>query len=148
MLLASQMPMLTDPAQQSANRTGSRSELSSNWRTRIDAPPTAGNNAATRTQAPLEKSDYLQRLDFRSRGRDEEENEPRRPLNGGQLRGEDDPTTLQAIAEGRRLYVGNMPYIAKTNDVERLFAENDCQVYVFYLGHCECPYRRPCAYVQ
>lgn len=123
--------MLTDPAQQSANRTGSRSELSSNWRTKIDAPPTAGNNAATRTQAPLSKPDYLQRIDFRSRSRDNEENRPSRPFNGGQLRGEDDPTTLQAIAEGRRLYVGNMPYIAKTKDVERLFAEDDYQVYVF-----------------
>lgn len=122
--------MLTNPAQQSANRTGSRSELSSNWRTRIDAPPTAGNNAATRTQAPLEKPDYLQRLDFQNRSSNKDETKFNRPFNGGQLRGEDDPATLQAIAEGRRLYVGNMPYIAKTEDVERLFAADDYQVYV------------------
>lgn len=35
---------------------------------------------------------------------------------------------MQAIAEGRRLYVGNMPYIAKTKDVEMLFAKGDYQV--------------------
>lgn len=125
------MPMRTDPAQQSANRTASRSQLSSNWRTKIDAPPTAGNNAATPTQAPLLMPDYLQRRDLRSRSRDKEENKPSRPFNGGRLRGENDPTTLQAIAEGRRLYVGNMPYIAKTEDVERLLAEGGYQVYVF-----------------
>ena len=40
------------------------------------------------------------------------------------LRGEDDPRTLQAIAEGRRLYVGNMPYIAQLQDVRDLFQDD------------------------
>lgn len=31
----------------------------------------------------------------------------------------------QAIAEGRRLYVGNMPYMAKTEDVRALFATGE-----------------------
>ena len=128
MLLVTKMRMLTDPAQQSANRTASRSELSRNWRTKIDSPPSTGNNAATRTSGPSSRPDYLQRRTFRSISKDEKENRGDAPVVGGQLRGEDDPNTLQAIAEGRRLYVGNMPYIAKTRDVELLFAESDYQM--------------------
>ena len=40
------------------------------------------------------------------------------------LRGESDPATLQAIEEGRRLYVGNLPYRAKLEDVQGLFVGN------------------------
>ena len=131
--------MLTDPAQQSANRTASRSELSRNWRTKSDAPPTTGNNAATPTPGPPSRTNHLQQLGFRSKSRDKDENISDGPVNGGQLRGEDDPATRQAIAEGRRLYVGNMPYIAKTEDVERLFAEGEYQMYVLIRVNCECP---------
>ena len=46
------------------------------------------------------------------------------------LRGEDDARTLKAIEEGRRLYVGNMPYMAKREDVESLFASHDYQMWV------------------
>ena len=123
--------MLTDPAQHSANRTATRSELSSNWRTKTDAPPRTGNNAATPTPGPASKPDYLQQRNIRNLRnlcKDEKENEFDKPIIGGQLRGEDDPNTLQAIAEGRRLYVGNMPYIAKTKDVELLFADGDYQM--------------------
>lgn len=120
----SKMPMLTDPAQQSANRTTSRSELSRNWRSKIDAPPTTGNNAATRTPGQVSRPDYLQSHTFSSKSWDKER-KSEGPTNRETLRGEDDPSTLQAIAEGRRLYVGNMPYIAKTKDVEMLFAGDD-----------------------
>lgn len=117
--------MLTDPAQQSANRTASRSELSNDWRTKVDTPPRIGNNAATRTSGPPYKPDYLQQRDFWNKSRNEKEEKSNGRVGGETLRGEDDPNTLQAIAEGRRLYVGNMPYIAKTKDVEVLFAEGD-----------------------
>ena len=119
--------MLTDPAQQSANRTASRSELSSNWRTKIDATPRIGNNAATRTPGLPKKPDHHQRGFWSKRG-DKKEDQSDGPVSGGTLRGEDDPNTLQAITEGRRLYVGNMPYMAKTKDVETLFAEGDYQM--------------------
>ena len=119
--------MLTTPAHQSANRTASRSELSHNWRTKIDAPPTTGNNAATRMQGPISRPSHLQRYDHLSKSRDKEIKSDG-PASGETLRGEDDPNTLQAIAEGRRLYVGNMPYIAKTKDVAALFTEDDYQM--------------------
>lgn len=113
--------MLTDLPQQSANKTASRSKLSDNWRTKCDPPPRTGNNAATSSP----KSDYLQQRGYRSKSADKKVNKSYGPAKGETLRGEDDPNTLQAIAEGRRLYVGNMPYIAKTNDVEMLFASDD-----------------------
>ena len=119
--------MLTDPAQQS-NRTASRSELSNNWRTKVDAPPKASNNAATRISSPHFEPDCLQQRDLWGKKRDKESNAP---IGGETLRGEDDPKTLQAIAEGRRLYVGNMPYMAKTKDVEMLFADKDYRMQVF-----------------
>ena len=119
------MPMLTDPAQQSTNRTVSRSELSSNWRIKPDAPPTAGNNTATRTPSLPTQPDYCQQRDFWSRSGDKKKTRSQETVSGGLLRGEDDPDTLQAIAEGRRLYVGNMPYMAKAKDVQMLFAEAD-----------------------
>ena len=122
------MPMLTDPAQHSANRTATRSELSSNWRTKTDAPPRTGNNAATPTPGPSSKPDYLQQRSIRYLCKDEKEGLFDGPVSGDQLRGEDDPRTLQAIAEGRRLYVGNMPYIAKIRDVEMLFAGGNYQM--------------------
>lgn len=65
---------------------------------------------------------------FGTRTWNKKENKFHEPISGETLRGEDDPNTLQAIAEGRRLYVGNMPYIAKTIDVELLFAEVDYHV--------------------
>ena len=119
--------MLTDSAQQGANRTATRSELSSNWRTKTDAAPRTGNNAATPTPGPLSKPDYLEQRDTRYLRKDEKEDKFHEPVIGGRLRGEDDPDTLRAIAEGRRLYVGNMPYMAKTKDVELLFAEGGYQ---------------------
>ncbi|KAL8819720.1 MAG: hypothetical protein Q9223_001908 [Gallowayella weberi] len=45
-----------------------------------------------------------------------------------EVRGEDDPRTLQAIEEGRRLYVGNLPYMAKGVDVMDLFERNGYQI--------------------
>lgn len=39
-------------------------------------------------------------------------------------RGQDDLRTQQAIHEGRRLYVGNLPYMAKSEDIAEFFALN------------------------
>ena len=44
-------------------------------------------------------------------------------------RPEDDSRTQQAIDEGRRLYVGNMPYFAKTADVTKVFSESGFEMY-------------------
>lgn len=38
--------------------------------------------------------------------------------------------TPQAITDGRRLYVGNMPYTAKAEDVEALFTAAEFSMYV------------------
>ena len=48
----------------------------------------------------------------------------------------------QAISEGRRLYVGNMPYTAKMEDVKELFSKGGFEAYVyptlFYLIELSC----------
>lgn len=119
------MPTFTDPAQQST----SRPELSSNWRSKVDVLPRTGNrDAAIRTPGLPSKPDTLQQRDFWSKSRDTKEDKSNGPVSGVTLRGEDDPNTLQAIAEGRRLYVGNMSYIAKIKDVDTLFAGGNYQV--------------------
>lgn len=38
--------------------------------------------------------------------------------------------TPQAVTDGRRLYVGNMPYTAKAEDVEALFTAAEFSMYV------------------
>jgi hypothetical protein len=40
------------------------------------------------------------------------------------LRKEDMARAQKALEEGRRIYVGNLPYEALTGDVERLFAND------------------------
>jgi hypothetical protein len=40
------------------------------------------------------------------------------------LRKEDMARAQKAVEEGRRIYVGNLPYEALTGDVERLFAND------------------------
>ncbi|KAI9765709.1 MAG: hypothetical protein M1840_007142 [Geoglossum simile] len=60
---------------------------------------------------------------------------------------ENDSLALQAIAEGRRLYIGNMPYMAKSNDVEVLFIGSGYKMYVLfnhiatYVAHSSSPGR-------
>lgn len=95
----------------------SRANLSSNWRVKSDNqavdPPTrqAPRIAHQRPSNPdSQPTHILPNTTFNT-------------LNT--IRGEDDPRTLQAIADGRRVYVGNMPYMAKPDDVKGLFADGD-----------------------
>jgi hypothetical protein len=46
------------------------------------------------------------------------------PQNLYRLRKEDIARAQKAMEEGRRIYVGNLPYEALTGDVERLFASD------------------------
>ncbi|MCJ1226267.1 hypothetical protein MMC12_002917 [Toensbergia leucococca] len=108
----------------------SRSGLSNSWRVKSDNNPVPNNQ-------PLQTSIPTKRYDQSYRNKGLESTHQSNPLadrlirstqsNGDnpdlQIRGEDDPKTLQAIEEGRRLYVGNMPYMAKPEDVEALFTD-------------------------
>lgn len=119
----------------------SRSDLSNNWRVKSDLPArsSASNVDAERSTQfsrsaghppldppggqPQNQHRYQQREDIDGFPTESRQSETNR--NSRTVRGEDDPRTLQAIAEGRRVYVGNMPYMAKTEDVESLFANSD-----------------------
>jgi len=97
----------------------SRAELSTNWRVKSDIPA-----------SPAPQVEYIGRQYRRQaqrHRRNEGQNKNQQPL-GGQVdnstSGKDDPLALQAMAEGRRLYVGNMPYMAKKADVEALFQDD------------------------
>ena len=98
----------------SFNGTLERSALSTNWR--VKSQPTSIGMKTDRERWHHEPPDGYKR------------HEKDEPGNYGQpkaldsLRGENDPLTMQAIEEGRRLYVGNLPYMAKTKDILDLFA--------------------------
>ncbi|KAL8727504.1 MAG: hypothetical protein Q9181_005690 [Wetmoreana brouardii] len=104
-----------------------RSELSSNWRTRMESPLEGGSKGIPEYTNTSSGGEYVQQRKTRLEKPDKDDRS-HASSETAVLRGEDDPRTLQAIAEGRRLYVGNLPYIAKTRDVERLFAESNYQI--------------------
>lgn len=78
-------------------RTSGRAFNSPNWRIKAEDSPGA--------QSPSSPS--------------QRRNTPRSAFNGQNAH------VPQAVAEGRRLYVGNMPYMAKTEDVQALFATGE-----------------------
>ncbi|KAL8833020.1 MAG: hypothetical protein Q9170_004566 [Blastenia crenularia] len=98
----------------------SRSQVSQNWR-----------NGSQKPYSPYSK------IDTSSVGRHgaQSQDTPRGDLEKTprsaicvEARGENDPRTLLATEEGRRLYVGNLAYRAKTKDIEDLFAINGYQI--------------------
>ncbi|KAL2043211.1 hypothetical protein N7G274_004271 [Stereocaulon virgatum] len=84
------------------------------------------NNATSQDLGGSLPRDYVQLRNARSERQNTEAVSEKRL--GESIRGEDDPRTLLAIAEGRRLYVGNLPYMAKTEDVKDFFAANEYQI--------------------
>lgn len=95
----------------------SRANLSDNWRVKSD------NQAVDPPTRQPPRSAHQRPSNLDSRATNVLPNTASNTLNT--IRGEDDPRTLQAIADGRRVYVGNMPYMAKPEDVKGLFADGD-----------------------
>jgi hypothetical protein len=115
-----------EPSRSMVNQSATRSEASSNWRTKITVSPRRSNNATSQNLGGPLPRDYIQLRNARLERQDAVA-VPAQRL-GESIRGEDDPRTLLAVAEGRRLYVGNLPYMAKTDDVKDLFAANEYQM--------------------
>ncbi|KAI9854658.1 MAG: hypothetical protein M1813_000905 [Trichoglossum hirsutum] len=66
-------------------------------------------------------------INWRGNGQQQSiDNKPQRPQAStpAASSGEGDSSASQAMAEGRRLYLGNMPYMAKTEDIEALLTDN------------------------
>lgn len=100
----------------------SRSDLSGSWREKSVNPrrsSSPGSERSNRVPGNKKQSGCINNVE--SAGSRQVDT----PRFTRSLRGEDDPRTLQAIDERRRVYVGNMPYIAKKEDVENLFANGD-----------------------
>lgn len=118
--------MFTESAQRGANRTAARSQLSGDWRREIDSTPRQGNNATSPMSRFPAARGYLHQHSLAPHRSNEDISirAAQRVQKGESIRGEDDPRTHQAIVEGRRLYVGNLPYMAKPKDIEALFSED------------------------
>ena len=107
-------------ATQDTQRLPNRAGMSSNWRARDDNA--SSNNAAVmpRMNRPHgAPSEFEKNKDHQAAPK-----EIRPPTETTTA----DERAKQAIQEGRRLYVGNLPYIAKTDDVAMLFPENEYTV--------------------
>ncbi|KAF2815801.1 RNA-binding domain-containing protein [Mytilinidion resinicola] len=105
------------------NQENTRARASTNWRRR-DAggtpsafqPRNAQNNHEGADPGSAQATEPL-RQGFRDLGRPS--------ASPSQSQSPTDDRTAQAIADGRRIYVGNLLYHAKTEDVEALFGDGD-----------------------
>ena len=124
-------------------RTGmatGRSNLSKNWRDRPDQPtgPSYSESKATNNTFSRQYPSYSESRTTNntfSRAQQSENGLEINPFTKSPktIRGIDDSRSMQAIAEGRRLYVGNMPYRAKKKDVESLFSTGDYTMLVSFI---------------
>ncbi|KAL4775937.1 hypothetical protein BDW60DRAFT_104303 [Aspergillus nidulans var. acristatus] len=91
------------PTYQNGVRTNGRAFNSPNWRVKREESPSGS----------------------RTPSQDNQNGSPRRTPGFGRSQNREVP---QAISEGRRLYVGNMPYTAKLEDVQELFTRGGFEV--------------------
>ncbi|KAF2436469.1 RNA-binding domain-containing protein [Tothia fuscella] len=110
-------------------REPSRAQASSNWRTKSADTPEIPEGFQSRYRQG-DRSRQQVNSSSSSRGfSDSRRENPRGTFSGNFNSGRssslsntpNDEQTLQAIAEGRRIYVGNLVYHAKPEDVEALF---------------------------
>ena len=103
---------MSDPIPPSKNGPR-RSEMSSNWRAR---------DTAVASEGP--RNPQIAHLSWVRPGSGGISTQPTVPAES--TRGDD--ASKKAISEGRRLYVGNLPYMAKKDDVAGIFASDDYAV--------------------
>ena len=92
-----------------------RWEMSSNWRVKTDPRPGQAVKPIHEEQSS------------RSRALDDDQRIP--PKRAAPLRDStNEKRAIQALHEGRRLWVGDLPRMAKEDDVRALFADNKYEV--------------------
>jgi hypothetical protein len=95
-----------------------------------DSPQTS--QSAGRGARDTQTSRAQSSINWRGNGQQQSiDNKPQRPQAStpAASSGEGDSSASQAMAEGRRLYLGNMPYMAKTEDIEALLTDNGYKAY-------------------
>ena len=98
-------------------------ERSTNWRGKSDTWPAPPTDLPRRNYAGAQQQ-------TRSGHADGWQDHPQ--TDGPGNRKDDDELALKAMAEGRRLYVGNMPYMARIEDVEMLFRGGEYRMQVIH----------------
>lgn len=99
-----------------------RAGMSSNWRARDDNASSSNAVVKSLTNGPR----WTRSTESgKNNDRQAAPKEIRSPTESTAA----DARAKQAIRDGRRLYVGNLPYMAKTDDVAMLFPNDDYTVY-------------------
>lgn len=99
----------------------SRAGMSSNWRARDDNASSSGAAVMPRMNRPRwTRSTELEK--------DKDQQAAPKEISPLTESTTADERAKQAIQDGRRLYVGNLPYMAKTDDVAMLFPNDQYTV--------------------
>ncbi|KAK0202843.1 RNA recognition motif-containing protein [Desarmillaria ectypa] len=100
----------------------SPSDASSNWRSKANNESTSPSSFPGKKQRSTDIYHSRQQPDFHSSATFESRpSNAKKGLPAHKDYRDNDAGALQAIEEGRRLYVGNLPYMAKQQDVQALF---------------------------
>ncbi|KAK0188891.1 hypothetical protein F5146DRAFT_1140459 [Armillaria mellea] len=106
----------------------SPSDASSNWRSKNNSNTSPSPSLPGKKQCSLNNYHSRQQPAFHSSVEPpsfEQSNAKKKsPAHKDEDGRENGASTLQSIEEGRRLYVGNLPYMAKQQDIQALFEGN------------------------
>ncbi|PGH32237.1 hypothetical protein GX50_04968 [[Emmonsia] crescens] len=123
---------LQDPELKQKLTPSRRWANSPNWRVKRAETPGTDNadDGPEKRELNFNRSPMQRGNQAQNRNRNNEGSKPSTPgkSSGGKSppnRDDVDSPAMKSFSEGRRLYVGNMPYMAKKKDVEALFTEGE-----------------------
>ena len=109
-------------AMQDTPRVFGRAGMSANWRVKGDNNVLSSDSGVT---SPMNRPRWTHSTKSETNNdRQAASNEIRQSTGSTTA----DERATQAIQDGRRLYVGNLPYMAKTDDIAMLFPGDDYTV--------------------
>ncbi|OJD12630.1 hypothetical protein AJ78_06802 [Emergomyces pasteurianus Ep9510] len=118
---------LQDPEIKQKSTPSRRWANSPNWRVKREGSPGTDNandgpekRELKYNRSPMQRGNQPQNRSWNNEG-----SKPSTPGKSSHSRDDPDSPAMKSFSEGRRLYVGNMPYMAKKKDVEALFTEGE-----------------------